>query len=107
MRICSERGARRTTAKQNAAHWLVLLAISACASESPISPQPRLSRTSLLVFHDRHGKVEPVKTKSDWQKRRAEVLNGMQEVMGPLPGKGKRCALDVKVEEEVDCGAYL
>ncbi|PYJ85204.1 MAG: alpha/beta hydrolase [Verrucomicrobia bacterium] len=31
----------------------------------------------------------------------------MQEVMGPLPGKEKRCPLDVKVEEEVDCGDYV
>jgi hypothetical protein len=30
----------------------------------------------------------------------------MQEVMGPLPGKEKRCALEVRVEEEVDCGEY-
>ena len=27
--------------------------------------------------------------------------------MGPLPGKEKRCALDVKVEEEVDSGSYV
>ncbi|MEO5802001.1 MAG: prolyl oligopeptidase family serine peptidase [Verrucomicrobiota bacterium] len=31
----------------------------------------------------------------------------MQKVMGPLPGTEKRCPLDVKVEEEVDCGAYV
>ena len=27
--------------------------------------------------------------------------------MGKLPGKEKRCPLDVKVEEEVDCGTYV
>ncbi len=31
----------------------------------------------------------------------------MQEVMGPLPGAEKRCALDVQVEEEVDCGTFV
>ena len=30
----------------------------------------------------------------------------MQEIMGPLPGPEKRCPLDVKIDEEVDCGAY-
>ncbi|MBI3880171.1 MAG: alpha/beta hydrolase [Verrucomicrobia bacterium] len=44
---------------------------------------------------------------ADWQQRRAEILRGMQAVMGPLPGAEKRCALDVKVEEEVDYGAYV
>lgn len=71
-------------------------------------PAPaRLPQTNLLVFHDRHGAVRPVKSKSDWQKRRAETLRGMQEIMGPLPGKAKRCALDLRVEEEVDCGGYV
>ena len=69
--------------------------------------QARLSSTNLLLFHNRKGEVEPVKTKSDWQKRRSEILKGMQEVMGPLPGKEKRCSLDVKIEEEADCGAYI
>jgi hypothetical protein len=31
----------------------------------------------------------------------------MEKVMGPLPDQGKRCALDVEIEEEVDCGSYV
>mgnify|MGYP003574983181 CR=1 FL=1 len=31
----------------------------------------------------------------------------MQEVMGPLPGSEKRSPLEVKIEEEVDCGSYV
>jgi hypothetical protein len=31
----------------------------------------------------------------------------MQEIMGPLPGKEKRCPLDLRVEEETDAGSYL
>jgi len=41
---------------------------------------------------------------ADWQKRRAGVLEAMQRVMGALPEK--RCALDVKVEEETERGGY-
>lgn len=67
----------------------------------------RLDRTDLLLFHDAKGQVLPVKSVTDWKKRRAEILRGMQEIMGPLPGKGKRCPLDVKIEEEVDCGDYV
>jgi len=71
------------------------------------SPASRLSRTNLLTYHNREGKVLSVRSKADWQKRRTEVLKGMEEIMGPLPGKEKRCPLDVKVEEETDCGSYV
>lgn len=30
----------------------------------------------------------------------------MQEVMGPLPAREKRCPLEIQVEEVTDCGAY-
>lgn len=42
----------------------------------------------------------------EWKLRRTVALDAMQEVAGPLPGGGRRCDLDVRVEEEVDCGAY-
>lgn len=64
-------------------------------------------RTNLLVFPDNLGVLRPVKSKRDWQKRRAEILRRMQVVMGPLPGQEKRCPLDARVEEEVDCGTYV
>jgi hypothetical protein len=67
----------------------------------------RLDRTNLLLFHDSHGKVVQGKTKRDWEKRRAEILRSMQEVMGTPPGKEKRCPLDVQVVEEIDCGSYI
>ncbi|MBS0210130.1 MAG: alpha/beta hydrolase [Planctomycetes bacterium] len=50
---------------------------------------------------------QPVKTPADWQTRRAAILAAAQEVMGPLPGAEKRCALDVEVSEEVDCGSHV
>ncbi len=67
----------------------------------------RLPRTNLMVFQDRRGEVRPVRSKAGWKRRRAEILGGIQEVMGPLPGKARRCPLDVRVEQEQDCGAYL
>ncbi len=52
------------------------------------------------------GAIE-VKSLAYWEEKRASALAAMQEVMGPLPGEEKRCALDVEVEEEVDCGSYV
>ncbi len=67
----------------------------------------RLERTNLLIYATPAGEVKPVKSIGDWQKRRALVLAGMQEVMGKLPGKEKRCDLDMQIEEETDCGTYV
>jgi hypothetical protein len=39
--------------------------------------------------------------------RRDELLEKMEVVMGKFPGKERRCALDVRVTEEVDCGDYV
>ena len=80
--------------------FIILGSIFAADSAKP----HRLSREDLFTFHDGKGAVQRVQTREDWQKRRAEILRGMQAVMGPLPGAEKRCALDVKIEEEVDAG---
>ncbi len=66
----------------------------------------RLSRDDLLLYHNADGTTAHATTPAQWEQRRAEVLKGMQEVMGPLPGAEKRCDLDLKVEEETDCGTY-
>jgi hypothetical protein len=71
------------------------------ADEAPV-----LSRTNLLIYRAKKG-IRPVKSVRDWEARRADILVNMQKIMGPLPGKEKRSPLDVKIEEEVDCGSYL
>jgi hypothetical protein len=67
----------------------------------------RLPRNDLLVYRAPDGRSVAVKSVQDWEKRRAEIIRGMETVMGKLPGVSKRCALDVKVEEEVDCDSYV
>ena len=94
--------------------WGVLLVVllpphslpSACAATDDASSQ-RLSRTNLMSYRDVSGSVLPVRTPPDWKKRRASVLQGMQQVMGLLPGPAKRCPLAPQISEEVDCGDYL
>ncbi|MGH7169178.1 MAG: alpha/beta hydrolase family protein [Gemmataceae bacterium] len=68
---------------------------------------PRLPRDNLLVYRAPNGKPAPVKSVEDWAKRRAEVVRGMEAVMGKLPGKAKRCPLDMKIEEEVKGDSYV
>jgi hypothetical protein len=69
--------------------------------------QSKLERDRLLFYRDDKGSILPVKNVAQWQRRRADILRAMQEVMGPLPGPEKRCPLNVQIEEEVDAGPYL
>ncbi len=78
--------------------------------ELPSDKAPtRLPRENLLLFHDSNGTVTPVKTTADWLLRRAEIVRGMESVMGAFPGSdsSKRVDLDVQVEEEIDRGTYV
>jgi dienelactone hydrolase len=76
-------------------------------ADDPPTLTPRLPRDDLLVYRGQDNQPLPVRTTGDWLKRRNEILAGMQAVMGRLPGDEKRCPLDMKVEEEVDCGRYV
>ena len=91
--------------------WLVFLGLlvtkpSLAGDDPGAVGRTRLPREQLLVFRDQAGGVRPVKTVEDWQRRRAEILEGVASVMGKLPGAEKRCDLAMKVEEEVDRGSY-
>src|SRR5262249_17855113 len=83
-----------------------MAAVGAEEQPSP-APAPRLPRDDLLRYRAPDGAVFRVQTTDDWLRRRAEVLAGMQAVMGRLPGPEKKCPLDMQVEEEVDCGSHV
>lgn len=72
-----------------------------------IPPIRGLSRTNLLEYRAADGSVKFAATAAEWSTRRTEALKGFQEIAGPLPGKEKRCDLDVKIDEETDCGSYI
>ncbi|HAV61446.1 MAG TPA: alpha/beta hydrolase [Verrucomicrobiales bacterium] len=67
----------------------------------------RLPRMDLLRYRDRRGEVRRVESKSDWAKRRNEILRGMQEIMGPLPDHKKRLPVAMEIIDEVDGGTYV
>ena len=66
----------------------------------------RLDPDNLLQFHGAGGAVKAVKTAADWAKRRAEIVEGMQSVMGRFPGSDRRGPVGMKVIEDVDAGSY-
>lgn len=71
------------------------------------SQQARLPRENLMVYRGPDGKPLPVKDAKDWSKRRAEIVRGMESVMGKFPGAERRSPLEMKVEEEFDGGTYV
>ncbi len=88
------------------AAWCVALPLVAAEYLPPVG-LPRLERTNLLVFRDVAGNALPVKSVRDWERRRAEIVRGMERLMGVLPGAAMRCPLEMKIEEETDCGRYV
>ena len=103
------RSARRGRSIRLAFLGAALAAASSLRAQEAASapPSPRLSRSDLLVYRGPENQPTPVKSVADWSRRRAEILDGMQAVMGKLPGDEKRCPLDPKLDEEVDCGSYV
>ena len=83
--------------------FLVLAEPAAGAS----SKQVRLDRNELLQYRDAQGVIRTVETPEDWELRRAEIVRGMQAVMGKMPGESRRVPLEPRVEEEVDRGSYV
>jgi hypothetical protein len=87
--------------------YSVSLLIGMCGVATADEPLPRLPRDNLLVYRGPDGKPVAVSSVEDWVKRRAEVIRGMETVMGKLPGDTKRCPLEMKVDEEVEGETYL
>ncbi len=79
--------------------FLVLLAVPPAARAAV--PAAALDRADLMRFLDDAGRAQPVRTPADWQRRRRLILDGMQQVMGPVPDESHKVPPDLKVLETV------
>lgn len=84
-----------------------LMAVLLFAAPALAAPPHYPDRGKLLVWIDDAGKHCPVKAAADWEKRRAHILAGMQEAMGPLPSDREKVPLDVKYGTEVKHPKYV
>ena len=84
-----------------------LASTATCLGRSQPQSTDRLDRKNLLQYRDGSGQIKPVRNVSDWGRRRSALLAGMREIMGPVPGKEKRCPLEMRIEEEVDRPAHV
>jgi hypothetical protein len=85
--------------------FLRFLVVAASGDEVTVPAQ--LPHTKLLVYQTKQGTIAPVETRTEWKQRRSEILEGMQAITGPLPGKQKRCALDINIETEMDEDTFV
>lgn len=74
---------------------------------APCQAPARLPREQILLARRADGTAAKADSVSGWAARRAEIVKGMESFMGPFPGKEKRCPLDLKIEEETDCGTFV
>src|SRR4051794_40525645 len=86
---------------------LITTFLTACLVAMTARTDAQLTRDNVLAFQDAQGNVQLVRTREEWQKRKAAILRSAQEIMGPLPGPEKMCPLNVETVEEVDCGSYV
>lgn len=86
---------------------LTILLMTAYSSPGQPSKPHYPDHTRLLYYLDASGRERPVATAADWNHRRADILAGMQAVMGPLPGPERKVAPEVQVQEEIRDGDLL
>ena len=81
--------------------------VEASAQDLPANPTQRLDRNNLLLYPDADGTLKTATKSEEWLHRRKIILASMQEVMGPLPGEEKRCALELEIVEEFEADTYI
>ncbi|MEZ6129514.1 MAG: acetylxylan esterase [Planctomycetaceae bacterium] len=72
-----------------------------------LAQSTRLDRYQLLQYRAADGSIQPVTNSEQWKQRRAEIIQGMVQVMGPFPGPERRVPIDIQIEKEDDVGSYV
>ena len=77
-------------------------------ADQPRSIQPRAypDHTDLTVWSDPSGQLHPIRSPSEWYRRRADVREAMQSVMGRLPTEEELEPLQVEIRETEDFEHY-
>ncbi len=79
----------------------ITLAICTSSSWAKDASHPLPSDHQRLDYYlDAEGKTHEVKTKADWEIRRAQILQGFQKATGALPNRKQLPALDIRVKAE-------
>ncbi len=83
--------------------WFVLLFVAVGAlraAEDQNLPEYRDHR-QLRTWLDPNGGEHPIRSPEDWARRRAHILLGIQQAMGPLPDRSALPPLDVEITDRL------
>jgi dienelactone hydrolase len=88
---------------------LSLWALRAQQAERPEAARPPTypDHTRLLIVRDAGGRELPIRTRSDWEVRRAHILAHFQEVAGRLPGSERRVPVEVKLASSIEESGFV
>ncbi|MED5381002.1 MAG: dipeptidyl aminopeptidase, partial [Verrucomicrobiota bacterium] len=78
------------------------LSLLASALTGLVAEPSGTDHSRLLVYRGQSGGEHPVKTPADWAKRRQQIVEGMQQAMGPLPNRTVLPPLDMRVRDQTD-----
>lgn len=67
----------------------------------------RSTHQSLDWYPDADGQVHRVQSVADWEKRRAAIIAGFEEVAGPLPSRESLPDLDIQVSEREETEHFV
>jgi pimeloyl-ACP methyl ester carboxylesterase len=81
----------------------ILLVTTGC---SPQSGESTKEQSQLLTFIDAEGHQVPVTTKTEWNKKRMQILDDMQLVMGDLPEKSGLPDFDLHYTDSLEGNNY-
>jgi dienelactone hydrolase len=86
---------------------LLVMGGLACIARAGGNENPgTMGHGDLMRYLDPAGLPKRVENATDWEKRRVEILQNMQKVMGTLPDEKRKVALDLRVEETAELEGY-
>jgi predicted dienelactone hydrolase len=86
---------------------VLLASIALVFAPFAFARQPqRAAHEDLSYYLADDGSARPIVTADDWQRRRKQILAGMERAMGPLPRRAEPVALDVQILEEHQDDGY-
>lgn len=86
--------------------WISVATITLLVLSSVAAAQQPYDHSNLRVFRNNDGQLEPVETARDWSQRRADILAGMQNAMGPLPDPRPSPDFDLRITERTSGNGF-
>jgi acetyl esterase/lipase len=86
---------------------LVTIGVIALSGLELGAQELEIDHRRLDFYLDEDGEKQPVREVEDWEKRRAQVIEGFEAVMGKMPSREELVDLDIKVKESVEEEGYV